>query len=363
MAMKVKKKRRLIKILPFLVILGVLAGIGLCVYCVTPVSMSSDKVLFKVKQGESTMSIINDLRKDNLIKSRKFAILFIKINNIDTIKAGNYELNRNMSLRKIFSIITNSKNIKADTIVMTFHEGKNMRGIVKIITENTKISENDIYNTLADKKYIDSLKEEYWFITDDVLNPNIYYTLEGYLYPDTYEFDKDVSIKGIFKKMLDKEEEVLDKYKTAIDSSNIGIHKTLTLASMAELEGKTLEDRKNIVGVFYNRINNNLPLGSDVTTYYGAKVDMGERDLYQAEIDSPNAYNTRPMSSVGKLPIGPICNPSEDAINAALNWTKNDYFYFVADKNGKVYFSKTDGEHTTTIQNLKNQGLWFDYEG
>ena len=161
--------------------------------------------------------------------------------------------------------------------------------------------------------------------------------------------------------MLDQEELVLDKYKTSVDGSSISIHKVMTLASIAELEGKTLEDRKNIVGVFYNRINNHLPLGSDVTTYYASKIDMGERDLYQAEIDNVNSYNTRPMASAGKLPVGPICNPSDEAINAAINYTKNNYFYFVADKNGKVYFSKTDAEHTSTVQKLKNQGLWYNY--
>ena len=151
---KIKKKRRLIKFIPIITILGVLFGVGLCLYCITPVSMSSEKVLFKVKQGESTISIINDLRKDNLIKSRKFAILFIKVNKIDTIKAGNYELNRNMSLRKIFSIITDSKNIKEDTITLTFNEGKNLRGIAKIITEGTSVTDNDIKNTLSDKEYL-----------------------------------------------------------------------------------------------------------------------------------------------------------------------------------------------------------------
>ena len=356
-----KKKRRLIKIVPILVILGVICGIGVCLYAISPVSTKDDKVLFKVKQGESTTSIINDLRKNNLIKSRKVAIVFIKINNIDTIKAGNYELNRNMSMRKIFEIITDSKNIKEDTITLTFNEGKNMRGIAKIITDNTNISENDIYNLLEDKEYLKSLMDDYWFLTEDILDKNIYYPLEGYLYPDTYEFSKDVTIKDIFKKMLDREEEILDKYKNSIDSSSLSIHKTITMASITELEGKNIEDRKNIVGVFFNRINNNLPLGSDVTTYYAAKVDMGERDLYQAEIDASNAYNTRPMSSAGRLPVGPICNPSEDAINAVINYTKNDYFYFVADKNGKVYFSKTDAEHTSTIQKLKDQGLWFTY--
>ena len=362
MAKKEKRKKKWIKIIPIIVIIGVLCGIGLCIYCVSPVSNESDKVIFKVESGSSTMKIINDLRRDNLIKSRKFAILFIKLNNIETIKAGNFELDRNMSLRKIFTVLTDSSKVKEDTIVLTFNEGKNMRGIVKIITENTKITENDIYNTLSNKEYIKSLMDEYWFLTDDILNENIYYPLEGYLAPDTYEFTKDVEIKEIFKKMLDQEEVILDKYKTSIDASTINIHKVMTLASIAELEGKNINDRKNIVGVLYNRLNNNLPLGSDVTTYYAAKIDMGDRDLYQTEIDSLNPYNTRPMASSGKIPVGPICNPSDDAINATINYTKNSYFYFVADKNGKIYFSTTDSEHTATVQKLKEQGLWYEYE-
>ncbi len=356
-----RKKKKLIKLLPIIIIIGVICGVGLCLYCVSPISMESDKVLFRVEKGSSTINIVNELKKDNLIRSRKFTILFLKINKIEGIKAGNFELNRNMSLRKIFSILTDSSKIKEDTISLTFHEGKNMRGIAKIITDNTSITENDIYNTLSDKEYLKSLMDDYWFLTDDILNPNIYYPLEGYLAPDTYEFNKDVTVKQIFKKMLDQEELVLDKYKTSVDGSSISIHKVMTLASIAELEGKTLEDRKNIVGVFYNRINNHLPLGSDVTTYYASKIDMGERDLYQAEIDNVNSYNTRPMASAGKLPVGPICNPSDEAINAAINYTKNNYFYFVADKNGKVYFSKTDAEHTSTVQKLKNQGLWYNY--
>ena len=354
--------KKLIKIIPIIVIIGVLGGVGLCLYLVSPVSRDSEKVKFKIERGTSTVEIIDNLRKVNLIKSRKFAKLYVKLNNIHNIKAGNFELDKNMSLKKIFNTITDSNKVKEDTYTLTFHEGKNMRGIVKIITENTSITENDIYNTLNDKNYINELMEQYWFLTDEILDTNIYYSLEGYLYPDTYEFNKSDNIKDIFKKMLDQEEKVLDKYKTEIDSSNISIHKLMTLASIAELEGKSLDDRKNIIGVFYNRLANNLPLGSDVTTYYAAKVDMGERDLYQAEIDSSNPYNTRPMSSAGKLPIGPICNPSDDAINAAINYTKNDYFYFVADKNGKIYFSRTDGEHTSIIQKLKDQGLWFTYE-
>ncbi len=357
--MKKKKNKLIFRLIEIIVIIGVITGIGICFYMVSPVSNKSEKVSFTIKEKTNTREIIDLLKKDRLIKSRKFTLLYVKLNKINNIQHGNFELNRNMGLKDIFKTLTSTP--KQATKTITFHEGKNMRGFIKTITEKTNISENDIINTLNDKEYIKSLMEEYWFLTDDILNDNIYYSLEGYLYPDTYEIYEKSTIKDIFKKMLDQEEKVLDKYKTKIDETNLGIHKIITLASIAELEGKSLDDRKNIIGVFYNRLNSNLPLGSDVTTYYAAKVDMGDRDLYQAEIDSANPYNTRPMSSAGKLPVGPICNPSDDAINAAINYTKNSYFYFVADKNGKLYFSETDAEHTSIIEKLKKDGLWFTY--
>ena len=130
---------------------------------------------------------------------------------------------------------------------------------------------------------------------------------------------------------------------------------------MVESEGVSLEDRKNIAGVFMNRLNANMSLGSDVTTYYAFKIELGERDLYTKEINSSNPYNTRSAANAGKLPVGPICNPSKDAIVAALEYTPNDYYYFVADKNMKVYFTKTASEHSKIISELKSKSLWYEY--
>ena len=92
----------------------------------------------------------------------------------------------------------------------------------------------------------------------------------------------------------------------------------LSLASMIELEAKNAEDRAEVSGVFYNRLNKNMSLGSDVTTYYAYKVDMGERDLYMSEINGYNPYNTRGPRMEGKLPIGPISSISKDALDAAF---------------------------------------------
>jgi UPF0755 protein len=104
-----------------------------------------------------------------------------------------------------------------------------------------------------------------------------------------------------------------------------------------------------------------MSLGSDVTTYYAFGVDMADGDLTKDQINTYNPYNTRGPNMNGKIPIGPICNMSKSAIEAAINPTATDNLYFVADKNGKVYFTKTNDEHNEKIAELKEEGLWFTY--
>ena len=144
----------------------------------------------------------------------------------------------------------------------------------------------------------------------------------------------------------------LTKYKEQFDNNSMTVHQLITMASLAELEGKKIEDRKEIIGVFYNRLVTKMSLGSDVTTYYAFKVDMGDRDLTVKELNSDNPYNTRGPNMAGKIPVGPICNPSKDAIDATINYTPTDAFYFVADKNGDVYFTKNNTEHEKIIKQL-----------
>ena len=161
--------------------------------------------------------------------------------------------------------------------------------------------------------------------------------------------------------MLDEMEMRLNKYKTEIENSNYSVHVIMTLASIAELEGIKAEDRKDIVGVFRNRLASNMSLGSDVTTYYAFKVNMGDRDLTTKEINTYNAYNTRGPNMNGKLPIGPIANPSKESIEAAVSPNSHDFLYFVADKDRNVYFTKTIKEHDRKVSELKSKGLWISW--
>ena len=242
-------------------------------------------------------------------------------------------------------------------------EGKNIKAIASIIEENTNNKEKDIYDLLKNEEYLNKIIEKYWFITDSIKAKELYYSLEGYLYPDTYIFtDENVTVEEIFEKMLDKMDAVITPYKEEIESSNYSVHQILSLASVVELEAKDKDDRYGVASVFVNRLKQGMALQSDVTTYYGLQLAMDERNLTVKELQENNGYNTRSMEMAGKIPVGPICSVSDSSIKAVLNPDETNNLYFVADKNGKVYFSETNEQHEKIQQQLKDDGLWFTYD-
>ena len=265
-----------------------------------------------------------------------------------------------MNLKKIVAILQEGSSYNPDQISITFKEGLNIRKIAKVVEENTNNTYDDFIDVMNQDDYIDELINKYWFLTDKIKDTKIYYPLEGYLFPNTYIFqDKDVTVKEIIEKMLNEMDKQLSEYKDKIEDSEYSIHEIMTLASIVELEGATSDDRASVAGVFYNRIKEGWVLGSDVTTYYYLKIDdfkqslNGNKNLYTCD----NAYNTRCTSFVG-LPVGPISNPGKESIDAAINYKIHNYYYFVADCNGKTYLSKNATEHYNTIQKLKNDNNW-----
>ena len=359
-------KRRKLKLIPCLILSFILIFVVASISIVAAYNIGISKVSnnnkiieFEVQKNSTYYSLASSLKENNLIRSEFFYKIYLKLNKPTELKAGSYELSENMSLKEIVGILSGDPSYKAD-IKITFKEGLHMRKIIKLITEKTNIKEEEILAKLSDETYLNSLINKYWFLTDEIKNKDIYYSLEGYLFPDTYEFDENVTIEKVFEAMLNNTEKKLENYKSSINNSKYSYHQLLTLASIVELESVG-DDRKGVAAVFYNRLNNNWSLGSDVTTYYAAKVDVSERDLYQAELNDYNAYNTRNSNMAGKLPVGPICNPGIKSIEATLNPTNNNYFYFVADKNKKTYYSKTYQEHLNTIADLKNKNLWYVY--
>lgn len=357
--------KKLLKILAILIVIGLLlcgGAFGTYKYMLTAPSDNSETVNIYIDKGSNYNKIAKLLKDNGVIRNEYAYKIYLKFHTPGKLEYGDYVIAQNLSVEEVIKVLEAGSVTLATTKKVTFVEGKNMRYVIKKITENfSHIKEEDILNKLKDEKYLDELIERYWFLTDDIKSDKIYYSLEGYLYPDTYEFFTNATIEQIFDKMLANMGKKLDKYKDEIEDSDYSIHEMITLASIIELEAGNAGDRKGVAGVFYNRLDAGWSLGSDVTTYYGVKVDLSERDLYKSELNTCNDYNTRNGCLAGKLPIGPICNPGNNSLVAVIEPTDHDYYFFVADKNGKTYFNETNSGHNKTINDLKRDGLWYEY--
>ncbi|HHU54494.1 MAG TPA: endolytic transglycosylase MltG [Mollicutes bacterium] len=324
-----------------------------------PVSKNSDTKPIEVVNGSSYLTIDPLLKKNNLIKSTFFYKLYIKLSNPQPLKAGIYYLSEDMGTKEIVNVLSSGNAIDPVTITITFKEGLNMRGVAKVIAANTNNTEKSVYKILKDKKYLNQLIEKYWFLTDDIKSEKVYYPLEGYLFPNTYEFySKDVSVKEIFEVMLDEMDKQFKPFKNAVENSKYEIHEIITLASMIELEASNDSDRRDVSGVFYNRLEVGMTLGSDVTGYYGAKMDDWTNGL-GVHIYDCNGYNTR-GDCVSGIPVGPIANPGIESIRAAVKPINHQYYYFVADCSGKTYLNSNEFGHNQTINRLRREGKWCD---
>lgn len=352
------------KIILIIAIIILIIIISLIWYFISISQVSRDNVEkeITIPLGSGTDKIAEILKENKLIKNKISFKIYVKLNQISNFQAGTYYLNQNMNVKEITEKLQTGIMHDPNQISITYIEGKNMRWFAKKIEEITNNSQEDVMNVLKDESYINSLIDKYWFLTDEIKQQEIYYSLEGYLFPDTYSIkNKEVTVQEIFEKMLDKMESVLEEYKDEIDESRYTVHEILTIASIIETESMNEDGRKDVSSVIYNRLNSGMAIQSDVTTYYAVKADMGERDLYQKELDAYNAYNTRGPNMEGKLPIGPISSVSKSSIEAALKPNDTDYIFFVADKNGKLYFTKNTSEHNKIIMELKEEGLWFEY--
>ena len=303
------------------------------------VSDDSTNVMFEVKQGESAKVVIKNLYDANLVNNELTAYIYYRLHDINNLQAGTYGLNRTMDLETILDKISTGDAVH-ELVQITFLEGKRVPKYVNLISKGFGYTEKEIYDTISDTTYLNELISKYWFLTDEILNKDIYYPLEGYLYPDTYQFSKNATIREVIEKMLDNTASKLEPYKEKLTANEkYSVHDFMTMASIIELEGTNTEDRKKISQVIYNRLDNNDTLGMDVTSIYGAKKEMTDED-WVVHLYDKNPYNTRLQdgSMNGKLPIGPIGNASIDSIAASVNPVENNYWFVANVCTGEVFF-------------------------
>ena len=328
------------------IVLGVILGIIVALIAtyfilLTPSSKSNKVITFTVKKGDGKEKIIDNLKDAKLIRSKYATIIYLVISGNKNLQAGTYEFSRDMSTQDIIKSLNSGDVIKEfkPSVKVTLKEGVTLKEYLKLISDGTNIDFDEAIKKVNDKSFLKGLIADYWFLTNDILDDDIYYALEGYLFPETYEFYKETTIEQVIRRILNVTNEKLSPLKEEIKKSKYSVHEIFTMASIAEKEANKYEDRKMVTQVINKRLELNMSLGMDVTSYYGVQKSMKET-LTKIDLNDENPYNTRVTTFIG-LPVGPICNPSLDSINAVLEPANTDYVYFVADiLTGKVYFAK-----------------------
>lgn len=338
--MKIKK----LIILIVIVLLLIGGGIAFMVESLKPVSKNTSEVSFEVAPNTSKIDIVKNLKSAGLIKNEFAALVYVFFNSNLNLQAGSYKINKANSTQEIIKQIADGRIIDIiPTVEVTFVEGKRLVDYANLISNNFGIEYNEFIEKCADKEFLQELINNYWFIDESILNEDIYYPLEGYLAPDTYEFYQNSSSEQIIVKMLNNLDKKLAPLKSDIEKSGKSVHEILTIASIAEKEAINETDRKKVSQVIYKRLELGMALGMDVTSYYGVNKDMKEVITY-ADLIADNPYNTRNSDFKG-LPVGSICNPSLESIKAAIYPSDTEYVYFIADiDTGKVFFFNTYDE-------------------
>ncbi len=300
-------------------------------------------IIFEIKKGEGTEKIASGLAEKNLISGKIYFYYYLYTSRLlNKIMPGSYMLNGNLSIPEIAHIITNPE---AQAIKITFPEGLTNRDMVEILKKNGFDGEEFLR---LSNNIPESFRTRYAFLNNAKIT-----TLEGYLFPDTYFFKKEITAENILKKMLDNFEEKMDKQILSdIEKQNKNLGDIIILASIIEKEVPTAADMKIVAGIFENRLAIDMPLQSDATLSYILNDKIDSHTIEQTKIVSP--YNTYINKG---LPPGPISNPGMSAILATVYPQETDYLYFLTTEtksSQKTYYAKTFEEH---IANKRKAGL------
>lgn len=341
-------------IIAILVIIVLVVGGAFAFYTINTGAVANTETpqVFEVGDSESVKSVSARLEEEGIIKSAFFAELFVRFNGLNDLKAGLHNLDASWDLKTIFTQL-NTPPKTADTVRITFQEGIWAREFADKIASETIVTREELLALWNDNSYLDELKSKYSFITDEMYNDSLNVKLEGYLFPETYDFYVKTTAKDVTEVLLNQTEKVYQKYKSEIESSKYSVHQIFTLASITQFEAGTDEENRLISGVWFNRLDIGMKLQSSVTVCYALYDDFakGEWEKCEKYIDIDSPFNTYKYEGI---PIGPISNPGESAIRSVLEPTASKYLYFMADVkanggDGTVYFAETYEEHEQNV--------------
>lgn len=300
-------------------------------------SSSAEKDVY-IEKGSTTAQIANALHENGIISQPILFRVFCKLGDNGGFQYGYHTFAENMSYAEITNELKKLVK-KKDVVEVTVVEGWNFYDIAKELKSKGVIDDINEFS-----KAIERMSVTYDYLKQVPDNMYRYYKYEGYFYPDKYEFYTGTNdYEGIAKKFFDNFDLHIDKeIKDAIAESKYSFDEIITIASLIQAEAGNVNEMGTVSSVFHNRLNSTLfpNLQSDVTINYVEKaikptIPYEYQDLY-------DAYNT--YKRVGLMP-GAVCNPTKEAIRAALFPETTKYYYFVTDHTGKYYYSTTFAQH------------------
>jgi UPF0755 protein len=289
-----------------------------------------------IPDGATFQQVAALLERERLIKSRSAFVLFGKSHSADRkILAGEYELNPSMVPAEILSKLMLGQVVLHP---ITIPEGLTITQIADAMAQHGISNRDEFLRVMNDRSLIASLG----------INAD---TLEGYLYPDTYKFAREVKPREVVVTMVDHLRQVFNAdLQARAQELKMTLHEVLTLASLIEKETGSGDERPEISAVFHNRLKKRIPLQSDPTVIYGLPNFDG--NLRKKDLSSPSPYNTYRLAG---LPPGPIANPGVHAIRAALYPSNSRALYFVSRNDGTHHFSVTLAEHNEAVEKYQKR--------
>jgi UPF0755 protein len=304
----------------------------------------STPVTFNVQSEESAESVGERLEEQGIIRSGWYFEMRMRLGSSDAeLSPGEYELTPGMAVSEIIEEITTTG--AAGSVTVRFQEGWRTEQYADQLVESGLIeSQEEFMEAIATTQW------EFDFLATRPADAE----LEGYLFPDTYEFRGDVTPEEIIETLLENfQSRVPTDLQERADDLGLNFHNVITIASIVEREAVIAEERPTIASVFYNRLDENMPLQADPTVQYVvAEPGNWWPDIGQEDINQMAAHNTYQRPGI---PPWPIANPSLASIEAALDPATTDYLFFVAtgDGSGAHRFAETYDEHQQNIERAR----------
>lgn len=342
-------------IVAIILLVGIIGSFSAYTYikgALQPVDPDSEKVIeVEIPIGSGLDTISEKLEDTGIIKDARIFKYYAKVNNEADFQAGTYGLTQAMTTDELIESLKTGVVYRTPAFTLVIPEGLSLDQIAKRTSEKTTITEEQFMEYVTNEQVIQEYMTKYpEIITEEVLNENIRFALEGYLFPATYPFyEEKPTVKEVVDTMVDATVQNVIPYKVYWSAKGQSVHKLLTFSSLLEMEATGQADRESIASVFYNRIEQDMPLQTDPTVLYA----LGEHKarVLNEDLKVDNAYNTYQNKG---LPPGPIANSGTASLQATVEPSKTDYVFFLADKDGENHFAKTYEEH------LKNKAEYID---